>query len=47
VKMGVKTDGTSVRKGMRWRVGCGTFVIVTAVNCSVQCASQSNGMRVK
>jgi hypothetical protein len=37
VKIGVKTDGTSVRKG----------IIVTAVNCSVQLAAQSSGMREK
>jgi len=34
VKIGVKMDGTSVRKGMGRRVGCGTFVIATALNCS-------------
>lgn len=38
MKIGVKTDGTSVRKGIGRRVGCGTFVVVTdrqtAVNCS-------------
>ena len=44
MKLGVKRDGTSVRKGMGRRVGCGTFVIVSAVNCSVQHASQSSGM---
>jgi hypothetical protein len=38
VKIGVKTDGTSVRKGKGWRVGCGTFVIVTD-SSKLQCTA--------
>jgi hypothetical protein len=43
VEIGVKADGTSVREGMGRRVGCGTFIVVMAVNCTVQRASQWGG----